>query len=154
MPFSYDANISREIILDHYQNPRNYKQIDSDDFIKIHMDHSDNCTDDIYVYLKVENNVIKECYWYGHACAISTASSSIMTELVVNKTVEEATKIMDEFNKMMKNEEFDESILDEAVCFVNTYRQPSRVGCATISWRGLKEAFEHLKHEGDCDCGK
>lgn len=153
MPFSYDSLMLREIIMDHYNNPRNYKEINDPSFIKIHMDHSDNCTDDVYVYIKVENNIIKECYWFGHACAISTASSSIMTELVLNKTIKEAEQIMNEFNKMMNNESFDDKLLDEAVCFVNTYRQPSRVGCATISWRGLKEAFKELEGKGEC-CGK
>ena len=70
-----------------------------------------------------------------------------MTELVIGKTIEEAKKIMAEFDKMMDNKEFDSNLLEDAVCFINTYRQPSRIKCATIGWRGLDEAFKEVEKE-------
>ena len=147
MPISYDQNMLREIIMDNYQNPRNFKEVYDKDYITIHMDHSDNCIDDIYVQVKIENDKIVSCFWHGKACAISTASTSIMTELVIGKTIEEAKKIMAEFDKMMDNKEFDSDLLEDAVCFINTYRQPSRINCATIGWRGLDEAFKEVEKE-------
>jgi nitrogen fixation NifU-like protein len=73
-----------------------------------------------------------------------------MTELVLGKTMEEATSIMTEFNKMLDGKDFDEDVLDEAICFINVNRQPSRITCANISWRGLQKAFieeEKKEHE-------
>lgn len=148
MPFSIDnKEMLREIIVDHYQNPRNFQEIDDENYITIHMD-SASCIDDIYIQVLIKDGVIKECYWHGKGCAISSASTSIMTELIKDKTMDEAKDIMAEFNKMLAGEDFDEDKLQEAISFVNVNRQPSRITCANISWRGLQKAFlEEEKHE-------
>ena len=150
MPFSIDnQEMMRQIIVDNYQNPRNFEEIDDPRYITIHMD-SASCIDDIYVHVLLENDLIKDCKWHGKGCAISTASTSIMSELVLGKTIAEAKAIMDEFNKMLEGKDFDEDVLDEAICFANVNRQPSRITCANISWRGLQKAFieeEKKEHE-------
>ena len=144
---TFDLNnpvILREIIMDHYSNPRNKKEINDPSFITIHMD-SASCIDDIYIHVKIINNIIKELYWHGEGCAISTASSSIMTELIVNKSVKEAKEIIRNFYNMLESKEFDHDLLDEAICFINVNRQPSRITCANISYRGLEKAFDKIK---------
>ncbi len=150
MPFSIDnPEMMREIIVDHYQNPRNFQEISDDRYITIHMD-SASCIDDIYVHVLIEDGIVKECKWHGKGCAISTASTSIMSELIVDKTEKEANDIMTEFNKMLAGEDFDDEVLGEAICFMNVNRQPSRITCANISWRGLQKAFieEEKKEHG------
>ena len=157
MPISIDdTNLLREIIMDHYQNPRNKKEIDNNDnrFLTIHMDHTDNCIDDVYLHLEVENNVVKKAFWHGTACAISTASTSILTELVENKSLDECFQLIKEFDLMMEHKDFDSDLLEEAVCFVNTYRQPSRINCATIGWRGLEEILNKYKKSKENKNGK
>ena len=102
MPFSIDKNntsLLREIIMDHYSNPRHKKEVDSS-YLSVHMD-SASCIDDIYVQMKVEDNIIKEIYWHGEGCAISTASTSIMCDLVESKTISAAKKIIENFNNML-----------------------------------------------------
>ncbi len=150
MPFSIDnQEMMRQIIVDNYQNPRNFEEVKDPNYITIHMD-SASCIDDIYVHVLIQDGLIKDCKWHGKGCAISTASTSIMSELVLNKTMEEARAIMDEFNKMLDGKDFDEDMLDEAICFANVNRQPSRITCANISWRGLQKAFieeEKKEHE-------
>ena len=151
MPFSIDnQELMREIIVDHYQNPRNFEDVKDDSYITIHMD-SASCIDDIYVHVKMVDGVVRDCKWHGKGCAISTASTSIMTELIIGKTEKEATSIMEEFNKMLAGETFDEDVLGEAICFSNVNRQPSRITCANISWRGLQKAFleEEKKEHGE-----
>ena len=151
MSFSIDdPMMMREIITDNYQNPRNVKEIAADDpeFVTIHMD-SASCIDDIYVHIHIENGVVTKAYWHGKGCAISTASTSIMTEMITGKTIGEAKAMMAEFNRMMAGDDFDEEMLGEANCFRNVNRQPSRITCANISWRGLQKAFlEEEKKEG------
>ena len=73
-----------------------------------------------------------------------------MTTLIKGKSLEEAKYIMGEFNKMLNEEEFDEEALGEAIAFINTYKQPSRITCANISWRGLDELLkeEEEHHHG------
>lgn len=143
MPISIknDPMILREIIMDHYQNPRNKKETSDLSYKTVHM-ASSSCIDDIYVQIKEENGIIKDCLWHGTSCAISTASTSIMTTLIKGKSVKEAEYIMDNYNKMLNEEPFDEVALGEAIAFINTNKQPARVGCATIGWRGLKELLE------------
>ena len=87
-----DPMIMREIIMDHYQNPRNHGLVDDDSYQKVNMDSS-TCIDDIDVQAKFNGDVVEDVRFDGEACAICTASTSIMTELVKGKTKEEATEI-------------------------------------------------------------
>lgn len=146
-----DKMMLREIIVDHHKYPRNYKEVDEPGYITIHMD-SASCIDDIYIQVKIVDDVIKEAFWHGKGCAISMSSTSIMTEMIKDKSVEEAEKIMDQFNKMLSGEDFDEEELGEAIAFVNVPAQPSRVTCANISWRGLKKAFDEYEKEEGGSC--
>ncbi len=150
MPFSIDnQEILREIIVDNYQNPRNFEDVKDPSYITIHMD-SASCIDDIYIHLLVENKIVKDCKWHGKGCAISSASTSIMTQLIIGKSIDEANSIMKEFYAMLDGKDFDEDVLGEAIAFVNVNRQPSRITCANISWRGLQKAFieeEKKEHE-------
>lgn len=144
MPISLDNNMMRQIIMDHYQNPL-HKQTPKNGYLSIHS-KSENCIDDIHVYLKVAKNVVKDCLWDGVACAISTASTDIMCELVIGKSEKEARYIIDEYLKMIREEEFDEEALGEAIAFINTSKQAARIKCATIGFNALKDILDH-KHE-------
>lgn len=150
MPFSYnDPEILRQIIVDNYQNPRNFGETEDPSYITIHMD-SASCIDDIYIQVKIVDGIIQDCLWHGKGCAISSASTSIMTDMIKGKSETEANETMAEFNKMLAGEDFDEEVLGDAICFVNVNRQPSRITCANISWRGLAKAFqeeEKKEHE-------
>ncbi len=145
MPISIKDNpmMLREIIMDHYQNPRNKREINDSRYFTVHMD-SASCIDDIYVQLLIENGVIVDCAWHGTSCAISTASTSIMTELLMGKSEKEAMNILNNYNNMINEEPYDEEVLGEAIAFINTSKQPSRIKCATIGWRGVKEIFDRV----------
>lgn len=121
MPFSLrdDPMTLRAIIMDHYQNPRNKREVNDERYKTVHMDSS-SCIDDIYVQLLMEDGVVKDVCWHGVSCAISTASTSIMTTLIMGKKEDEANYIMANFNKMINEEEFDEECLGEAIAFINT----------------------------------
>ncbi|HEY7506751.1 MAG TPA: SUF system NifU family Fe-S cluster assembly protein, partial [Nitrososphaera sp.] len=86
-------DIYREIILDHYRNPRNKGKISSPD-VSIH-DSNPLCGDEIDIHLKVEGDKIKDIKFEGRGCAISQASASMLTEMVMNKpltSVKDMTK--------------------------------------------------------------
>lgn len=67
----------------------------------------------------------------------------MMTELVLGKTLEEAQQLMKHFLAMVHGQAYDEEILDEAIVFMNTSKQASRIKCATIGWDGLHEIMAH-----------
>ena len=147
MPISLSPQMMRQIIMDHYENPQ-YKKTPGDvsKYEQLHM-FSDNCIDDIIVYALVKDNKIVECYWSGVACTISTASTDIMCSLVIGKDFDEAKYIIDQYNHMIKEESYDESVLDEAIVFMNTSKQAARIKCATIGWDALEEIIHNHHHE-------
>ena len=131
----------RSIIMDHYSNPLHKHLPEGDGFQKCHM-HSENCIDNLDIYLKVENGVVKSACFDGVACTISTASTDIMCEVVIDKTIEEALYAIDQYNKMIHEEPFDEDAIDEAIAFINTSKQAARIRCATIGWTAAENILK------------
>lgn len=138
-----DASILRALIMDHYEYPHNHKLVKDNRYLSRHM-ASESCIDDITVQSDIEDGVIKDIQFEGVACTISTASTSIMTDLLIGKTIEEANKVIDEYFKMIEGEEYDADILEEAVAFQNVYKQANRIKCATIGWNAIKEMIDEV----------
>lgn len=134
MPISLTNDMMRQIIMDHYSNPNNKKTPD-ESYEKIHM-HSDNCIDDLNIYLKVEAGKVTDACFDGVSCTISTASTDIMCDLLKDKTIDEAKYIVNQYLNMIHEEPFDEDALEEAIVFINTSKQAARIRCATIGWNG------------------
>ncbi|MCF0106971.1 MAG: SUF system NifU family Fe-S cluster assembly protein [Holdemanella sp.] len=141
-----DPSLLREIIMDHYEYPRNKELVDDNGYLSRHM-ASDSCIDDITVQAKIEDGTIKDCRFDGTACTIATSSTSIMTELVVDKSVREAKEIVDNYFSMIDQKEFDEDLLEEAIAFQGVGKQANRINCATIGWKALREMLK--ESEGD-----
>ena len=143
-----DPTILRELIMDHYQYPHNHKLTRSDLYRSVHM-ASESCIDDITVESKIENGVIQDIQFEGEACTISTSSTSVMTDLLIGKTVEEAKKIIDNYFSMVDGKEYDPDLLQEALIMKNVHKQANRIKCATIGWKAMKQMIEEseAKHE-------
>lgn len=137
-PSLNDPQIMRQIIMDHYQYPRNRKVNAGPDYQKIHVG-SDGCIDSIDVYAKIKDGHITDVSFDGVACAISTASTSIMSELLKGKSIAEANTIIDNYLNMIYERPYDEAVIEEAIVFQNTHKQANRIKCATVSWLGIKE---------------
>ena len=142
MPILMTNEMMRQIIMDHYSNPLNKHQPPKEGYQKVHM-HSDNCIDDIDVFMLVDNNKVIDACFDGVACTISTSSTDIMCELLKDKDIAEAKKIIDAFNKMIREEEFDADLLAEAIVFINTSKQAARIRCATIGWNAANEVLKN-----------
>lgn len=140
MPF-LDDTLLRQIIMDHYENPRNHKLTDDDSYVSVNMD-LDTCVDNIDLQAKISNNTIEDIRFDGEACAISTASTSIMSELLIGKTIDEAKIIIDNFNNMIYEKEYDADIIEEAIAFMNTHKQANRIKCATLGWMGIEKIID------------
>ena len=131
----------RAIIMDHSSNPTNKHVPIGDGYTKVHM-HSDNCIDDLDIYLKIENNTVKDACFEGIACTISLSSTDIMCDLMKGKTKEQALYMIEQYNHMMHEEPFDDEVLDEAIVFVNTSKQAARIRCATIGWNAANSILK------------
>ena len=139
-----DPMIKREIIMDHYENPRNKGLVDDPRYIKVNM-NSESCIDDIDIQILVEGNIIKDFRFDGVGCTIATSSTSILSELVIDQSIEHAYEIIKNYNDMIKELSYDEELLQEAVVFKDVSKQANRIKCATIGYNGLLELLESLK---------
>ena len=126
-------DMMRSIIMDHYSNPLHKHLPEGDGFQKMHM-HSDNCIDDLNIFLLIENGIVIDACFDGVACTISTASTDIMCDLLKGKKIDEAKNIIKQYDNMIHEQPFDEEVLEEAIVFINTSKQAARIRCATIGW--------------------
>jgi nitrogen fixation NifU-like protein len=139
-----DSNLRRSIILDNYNNPNNRQRHDNDDYIK-NNSRNISCIDNIDVYVKIEDNTIKDITYEGEACAISISSSSIISNLLKDKTLEQAKEIINNYYNMIEEKEYNKELLEEANVFDEIYKQPSRKMCATLIVRGIEEIINKNK---------
>ena len=136
-----DPQLMREIIMDHYQNPRHRGLVDDDSYQKINM-NSETCIDNLDIQVKFDGDKISDIRYDGEACAICTSSTSIMTELLIGKTLEEAQNIIDNYMNMIYERDYDPEVLEEAIAFSNTHKQANRIKCATLGWNGVVELMK------------
>lgn len=136
-----DNDLKRSIILDNYQYPANRGIPQDDTYIKINT-NNESCIDNIDLYVKLENGLIKDIKFEGEACAISISTTSIMTKLLIGKTYKEALNIIDNYQNMINEKEYDVSTLKEAIVYNETYKQPSRIKCATLTWNGIEKLLK------------
>ncbi len=131
-------DLYQEIILDHYRNPRNAADLSFVPEENVHENPS--CGDSVKIHAVVEDGIIKKLEFEGKGCAISVASASMMTELLTGKTVDEAMRMLEEFQAVMRGEA-DRSKLDEwgeLAALGGVIDFPLRVKCATLSWHALE----------------
>lgn len=130
-----EPEVRREIILDNYSNPF-HKESKGEDFKTANANNS-SCIDNINIFINFDGNIIKDAYFDGEACAISTASTSIMLKEIIGKTKEEALAIIDNFNNMINEQDYDKDKMNESLAFDEMYKQESRKTCATLPYKAL-----------------
>ena len=142
----------QDIILEHGKSPRNFGKCKSHTHEA--KGHNPLCGDQVQIFLKLnKEKKVENLTFEGSGCAISMASTSIMTELVKGKSFETANKIISSFLSMIKNtEEIKSSELDEdqkiKIMSLSGVRQyPMRVKCATLAWHTLTSAMQGKKEE-------
>jgi len=144
---SYDSRteLYLQVILEHNKNPKNFKKLAG----ATHTAEGYNplCGDHLHVYLKVNNDQnIEEVTFEGDGCAISKASSSMMTMALKGKTVKEAQELFRQFHKLVTgdlNPDNDDHILGKLAIFSGIWHFPSRVKCASLAWHTMNGAIEN-----------
>jgi len=142
----------QDIILEHGKSPRNFGKCEK--YTHEAKGHNPLCGDQVHVYLKLNNEKnVDNVTFEGTGCAISIASTSIMTELVKGKSLEAAKKIVIDFLNMIKNtQEIKSNDLDEdqkikIMSLSGVKQYPMRVKCATLAWHTLTSAINRKKEE-------
>lgn len=131
-------------ILDHNKKPRNFRVIDDAD--RQAEGHNPLCGDQLTVYLNIdEEGRVTDVAFQGSGCAISTASASLMTDLVKGRTLEEIEEIFGRFHELVigpRDAAVDVASLGKLAVFSGVREYPMRVKCATLSWHTLRAAIE------------
>jgi nitrogen fixation NifU-like protein len=135
-------DLYQQVILDHNRQPRNCYVMDCSN--RSADGHNPLCGDTVKVYLRIENGLIEEISFQGAGCAICTASTSLMTESVKGKTVEEVTHLFNEFHDMLTGVADEQGLeLGKLKVFEGVREYPVRVKCATLAWHTLKAAMDN-----------
>lgn len=139
-----DSSTKREVILEHYQNPVNRVQEDVEGYVKVNS-NNESCIDNINLFIKFNDNKIEDIKFSGEACAISTASTSIMIQNLIGMDIDEALDYIHNFTKMLNEEEYEAEDFKDAVVFDETYKQANRRTCVTLPYKGIIKAIEDYK---------
>jgi nitrogen fixation protein NifU and related proteins len=140
-------DLYREVILDHTKRPRNFRAMP--DANRSADGHNRLCGDKLRLFVKVEDGVIKDVAFQGSGCSISTASASIMSEMLKGKPLDEAQHLFEEFHKVVTGppDEIPDvpEDLGKLAAFAGVRKFPVRVKCATLSWHTLQAALKDDK---------
>lgn len=136
----------QQVILDHNKKPRNFRALDTPSITQ--EGHNPLCGDHITLQLEFDGDAVKDVGFQGSGCAISKASSSMMTAAVKGKSKAEVEVMADEFVKMVRGEldpETEENHLGRLKIFAGVKEFPARVKCAALSWRTVQAAVSEAQ---------
>jgi len=140
MSFNNLDTLYRQVIMDHYKNPRNRGTL-PEESVTIDMNNP-TCGDRIELHLLIEDGKVKDAKFDGEGCSISMSSASMMTQAVKGEDVDHAIKMSTIFSKMMLGEDVEDVDFDlgdiEALQGVSKF--PARIKCATLAWKAMEKA--------------
>jgi nitrogen fixation protein NifU and related proteins len=128
----------KEIVLDHYQRPRNRGELPGAE-IEEHLNNP-LCGDEVTVYANLRDGKVADVAFTGRGCSISQASASMLAERLQGKSREEAKAEIEAFLEMMRTEENEE--LGELVALKGVIQTPNRIRCATLAWDAFRQGLE------------
>jgi len=136
-------DLYQEVIFDHNRNPRNFRVIEDAD--RQVDGFNPLCGDRLTLYLKMDGDVIKDASFQGSGCAISTASVSLMTEIIKGMTAQQAEELFKKFHEMTtgKNDNLQLEALGKLAVLAGVREYPARVKCATLAWHTLDAALQN-----------
>ena len=144
-------SLYQEVIMDHYKNPVHKKLLEKYD-VKVHHVNP-SCGDEQDLSLITDGFRIADIGWDGVGCSISQASTSIMSDLLVDREIDEALRIHKAYVEMIQSKGKivgDEALLEDAVVFAGVSKFPARIKCALLGWMAFKDALSQaLEKKGN-----
>lgn len=136
-------DLYQEVILDHSKKPRNFSVLK--DYNRKADGHNPLCGDKLTLYLKLDGDVVSDLSFQGSGCAISTASASMLTEMIRGKKISEVESLFQKFHHMLTEdaENPHQADLGKLEVFEGVKEFPMRVKCATLCWHTMKKAIEN-----------
>jgi nitrogen fixation NifU-like protein len=134
-------SLYQEVILDHYKRPQHKGLATTYDAQVHHVNPS--CGDEITLNVTLDGDKVAAITWDGVGCSISQASVSILSDLLLGKTISEAEHILNNFTELMQSKGTmvgDDEILEDAVAMAGVSKFPARIKCALLGWMAYKDA--------------
>jgi len=110
------------------------------------------CGDEVTLRLHLDGDVVRDISYDNQGCSISSASASVMSDLLIGKTVSETEPIRDAFLEMMRGKgqvEPDEDVLEDAIAFAGAAKLTARIKCALLSWMAFQDALVRAQEDSD-----
>ena len=137
-------DLYREVILDHYRNPRNKRALDGAEIDLAH--NNPLCGDEISVRVKVGDGMVEDAAFEGQGCSTSQASASMLTEKIRGMKLDDVEGLVLEFRGMMAGKEgADDDALGDLVALKGVVKYPVRIKCAVLAWDTLQEGVETFR---------
>ncbi|MDQ0857527.1 Fe-S cluster assembly sulfur transfer protein SufU [Bacillus sp. V2I10] len=141
MSFNNLDTLYRQVIMDHYKNPRNKGVLE--DSLTIDMNNP-TCGDRIRLTLQIEDGSIKDAKFDGEGCSISMSSASMMTQAIKGQSVETALKLSKIFSDMMQGKDYDDDVeLEDIEALQGVAKFPARIKCATLAWKAMEKGVKN-----------
>jgi nitrogen fixation protein NifU and related proteins len=132
-------DLYREVILDHYAHPRNRGKLDPND---VAVEGTNPlCGDELAIFLRLRDGRVEDARFEGRGCSISQASTSMMTEAIKGKTLQEVRALIEKFKGLMHGETPGDD-LGELLALAGVRKFPVRIKCATLSWVALEQGLD------------
>ena len=134
-------SLYQEVILDHYKRPQ-HKGLAPDYDAQVHHVNP-SCGDEITLNVKLTGDRVSAITWDGVGCSISQASVSILSDLLLGKTISEADSVVANFTELMQSKGTmagDDDVLEDAVALAGVSKFPARIKCALLGWMAYKDA--------------
>jgi nitrogen fixation NifU-like protein len=133
------TDLYQQVILDHSKSPRNFHVMA--DANRTAQGHNPICGDNITLYLKMDGDVIQDISFQGSGCAISKASSSILTDVLKGRSKDEVTALFEKVREMVTSGKTPEGDLGKLAVFAGVHKYPARVKCAILPWHAAMSAL-------------
>lgn len=145
MSLSKLDQLYRQVILDHSSHPHHYGDLkDASSEVEL---NNPTCGDVIKVQLQVKDNKIVDISFSGEGCSISKASASMMCDVLIGKTLEEAESLLEDFSQLVQGKEVENAALEDANLLGGVAKFPARIKCATLAWKAVEQLVEEKKEE-------
>jgi nitrogen fixation NifU-like protein len=129
----------REVILDHNRKPRNFGELPGADRVIDAVNPL--CGDRLTLYVRLDDGTVADIGFKGSGCAISVASSSLMTERIKGSPVKDSLELFERVHDMLTGQAEPSEDLDKLVALAGVRAYPTRVKCASLAWHALKAAL-------------
>ncbi len=142
-----DQEFKRELILENYQHPFHRGLKGEEDGYLVKNTNNESCIDNLDISLKIEKGRIIDATFDGEACAISTSATSILLRKLVGLSIEEAKELVENYEKMIEEEDYDQEKMGELLAYQDIYLQPNRKTCALLPANAVSEIMKQLKKQ-------